>query len=88
MNGGEFAATTGGAVMAFGVGLAFAVVTINMYLAFGLGAPISVVSPIVRLAGLLLVSVIGVAALGEPITLRYVIGVVMSVTGVVLIVFR
>jgi drug/metabolite transporter (DMT)-like permease len=61
-------------------------VTIALYGAFKAGAPISVASPLIRLAGLLVASVVGVLFWKEGISLRYVIGMALSVAGIFLIV--
>ena len=71
---------------AVGVGVAFTLVTIALYGAFRVGAPISVASPLIRLAGLLVASVVGVLFWKEGISVRYVIGMVLSVIGIFLIV--
>lgn len=73
-------------VFAVGVGIAFTLVTIAMYAVFRAGAPISMASPLVRLAGLLVASVVGVLFWKEGISLRYVIGMALSVAGIFLIV--
>lgn len=73
---------------AVGVGLAFMTVTVGLYLTFGAGAPISVASPVIRLGGLLLVSVAGVVLLREPFTWRYLLGLCLAVTGLALILTR
>lgn len=74
------------AVSAVGVGVAFTLVTIGLYAAFRAGAPISVASPLIRLAGLVVASVVGVLFWKEAISARYVLGVVLSVVGIVLII--
>src|SRR5688500_16941330 len=74
------------AVFAVGVGVAFTLVTIALYGAFRVGAPISMASPLIRLAGLLIASVVGVLFWKEGISVRYVIGMALSVIGIFLIV--
>lgn len=74
------------AIFAVGVGVAFTLVTIALYGAFKAGAPISVASPLIRLAGLLIASAIGVVFWKEGISLRYAVGMILSVAGIVLIV--
>jgi uncharacterized membrane protein len=73
-------------MFAVGVGVAFTLVTIALYGAFRAGAPISVASPLIRLAGLLIASVVGVVFWKEGISTRYVLGMVLSVAGLYLIV--
>ncbi|HBY99093.1 MAG: hypothetical protein M5U01_42115 [Ardenticatenaceae bacterium] len=77
-----------GLAAGIGVGLAFTGVTIGLYLTFGAGAPVSVASPVIRLGGLLLVSVAGLAILHEPFSWRYLLGVMLAVSGLVLILTR
>lgn len=78
----------GGIAAAIGVGLAFTLVTIGLYLTFGAGAPVSVASPVIRLAGLLIVSLAGLVLLDEPFNVRYLAGVLLAVSGVGLILTR
>jgi transporter family protein len=77
-----------GILAAAGVGVAFSTVTIGLYITFGAGAPISLVSPIVRLGGLLIASIAGILLLHEPLTIRYIIGMVLAFSGVALIITR
>ena len=77
-----------GILAAAGVGVAFSAVTIGLYITFGAGAPISLVSPIVRLVGLLIASIAGILLLHEPLTIRYIIGMVLAFIGVALIITR
>ena len=71
-----------------GVGVAFSLVTLGLYTTFGAGAPISLASPVIRLAGLLLASIAGLALLQEPLTWRYVVGVGLACSGIYLILTR
>ena len=73
---------------AVGVGVAFSAVTVGLYATFGAGAPISLAAPTIRLGGLLLASAAGVVLLREPLTARYVVGVLLAVGGMYLIVTR
>jgi transporter family protein len=73
---------------AVGVGVAFSLVTVGLYLTFGAGAPISLASPFIRICGLLLASTAGLVLLREPLTWRYVIGMVLACSGVYLIITR
>lgn len=81
-------AQTSGFLAAIGVGLAFSAATLLIYLTFGAGAPISLASPTIRLGALLLASLIGLTFFGEPLTWRYVVGVVLAVSGIYLIITR
>jgi drug/metabolite transporter (DMT)-like permease len=77
-----------GILAALGVGLAFSAVTSGLYITFGAGAPISLASPLIRLGGLLLASLAGILLLGEPLTFRYIAGVLFAVLGIYLIITR
>ena len=81
-------AQTSGILAALGVGVAFSAVTLGLYATFGAGAPISVASPFIRLGGLLLASLAGLVLLQEPLSWRYVIGMLLACSGVYLIVTR
>jgi uncharacterized membrane protein len=72
---------------AFLVGLAFSGVTILLYITLT-QVQVSVGSPVIRLTAIVLASLLGIVALREPVTWRYVLGVVLAVAGVGLIVFR
>jgi drug/metabolite transporter (DMT)-like permease len=71
-----------------GVGIVFSFVTLGLYATFGAGAPISVASPAIRLGGLVLVSLVGLTFLQEPLTWRYIVGMLMACGGIYLIITR
>ena len=77
-----------GIIASLGVGLAFSLVTVGLYASFSAGAPISIASPVIRLIGLLLASLAGLALLDEPLTPRYVLGLLLAGGGVYLIITR
>lgn len=77
-----------GVAYALGVGLTFTMVTIAMYAAFNAGAPISLASPLIRLGGLIVASVVGVLLWKEPANARYIIGVALSTIGIILMMTR
>jgi len=87
-NVGEAAITTKGVVFATGVGVMFATVTFCMYAAFRAGAPISLASPVIRLGGLLVAILAGVVLWKEPLTLRYVMGLMLVFAGIFLMLKR
>jgi len=86
--GGLERATTIGIVYAFGVAIAFSAVAVSLYAAFRAGAPLSIASPLVRLSGVIVASLVGVLAWNEPVTPRYLMGLLFAITGVYLIVTR
>jgi bacterial/archaeal transporter family protein len=70
-----------------GVGLAFSGVTILLYLTFA-RVNVSIGSPVIRIVGIILASLLGILLLRESVTWRYALGVVLAIAGVVLIIFR
>lgn len=86
--GGMEAASAAGIFYAIGVGVGFSIVTVALYGAFRAGAPLSVTSPLVRISGLVVASLCGVLLWREPVTLRYVLGLSLSIAGAYLIVTR
>jgi transporter family protein len=77
-----------GILAALGVGIVFSFVTLGLYATFGAGAPISLASPAIRLGGLVLVSLVGLTFFREPLTWRYVIGMLLACGGIYLIITR
>lgn len=77
-----------GILYAIGVGLSFSAVTVGLYLTFGAGARISVASPLIRLGGLVLASLVGFVILREPFSLRYAGGMLLIFVGLYLLVVR
>lgn len=75
-------------VLALCVGVMFTLVTFCMYAAFRTGAPISLASPLIRLGGLIIASIAGVVLWHEPITTRYILGVILACAGLVLMITR
>jgi drug/metabolite transporter (DMT)-like permease len=81
-------AQTVGVLSATGVGVSFSLVTICLYLTFGAGAPVSLGAPLIRLGGLIIVSLAGLIIFHEPLTWRYAIGMILAISGVYLIITR
>lgn len=81
-------AQTSGIVAAVAVGVAFSFVTLGLYASFGAGAPISVASPLIRVGGLLLASLVGLLWLQEPFSWRYGLGMLLALSGIYLIITR
>jgi drug/metabolite transporter (DMT)-like permease len=79
--------TQSGLLYSLGVGVAFSVVTLLLYVTFA-RVSVSLGSPIIRVMGILLASLFGILLLHEPFTWRYLIGLILTVAGVALIVFR
>jgi uncharacterized membrane protein len=79
--------TQPGLLYSLAVGLAFSAVTTLLYLTFA-RVDVSIGSPTIRLTGILLASLLGILLLHEPFTWRYLIGLILTVAGVALVVFR
>jgi len=76
-----------GLLYSIAVGIAFSSVTILLYLTFA-RVEVSIGSPTIRVMGILLASMLGILLLHEPFTWRYLFGMILTVVGVALIVFR
>ena len=79
--------TQQGLLYSLAVGIAFSVVTLLLYLTFA-RISVSIGSPTIRVMGILIASMFGIILLHEPITWRYLLGLLLTVAGVALIVFR
>ena len=79
--------TQQGLLYSLAVGIAFSVVTLLLYLTFA-HISVSIGSPTIRVMGILLASIFGILLLHEPFTWRYLFGLILTVAGVALIVFR
>lgn len=88
VNGVVLRAEAWGVVAALGVGVCFSAVTVGLYLTFTAAAPISVASPMIRLGGLLLASMVGLVLFGEIFTWRYAVGVILACVGIYLMITR
>jgi uncharacterized membrane protein len=79
--------TRQGLLYSLAVGVAFSCVTFLLYVTFA-RVNVSLGSPTIRITGILLASLLGILLLREPFTWRYLIGLILTVAGVMLIVFR
>ena len=79
--------TPQGLLYSLAVGVAFSIVTLLLYLTFA-HVEVSIGSPTIRLTGILIASLLGILLLHEPFTWRYLAGLILTVAGVALIVFR
>jgi len=79
--------TQQGLLYSLAVGIAFSIVTLLLYLTFA-RISVSVGSPTIRVTGILLASMLGILLLHEPFTWRYLIGLILTIAGVGLVVFR
>lgn len=79
--------TQQGLLYSLAVGIAFSVVTLLLYLTFA-RISVSIGSPTIRVMGILIASLFGILLLHEPVTWRYLIGLILTIAGVSLIVLR
>jgi uncharacterized membrane protein len=79
--------TQQGLFYSLAVGIAFSAVTLLLYITFA-RVNVSVGSPTIRVLGILIASLLGILLLHEPFTWRYLFGLILTVAGVALIVFR
>jgi uncharacterized membrane protein len=79
--------TRTGLLYSLAVGLAFSIVTMLLYLTF-VHVSVSLGSPTIRIMGIVFASLLGILFLHEPLTWRYVLGVILTIAGVTLIVLR
>jgi uncharacterized membrane protein len=79
--------TRTGLLYSIAVGVAFSAVTILLYLTFA-RVSVSLGSPTIRVMGIVIASLLGILILQEPITWRYVLGLILTIAGVALIVQR
>jgi bacterial/archaeal transporter family protein len=79
--------TRSGLLYSIAVGVAFSVVTMLLYITFT-RVSVSLGSPTIRVIGILIASLFGILLLHEPFTWRYLIGLILTVSGVALIVLR
>ena len=79
--------TRQGLLYALAVGVAFSGVTLLLYVTFG-RVSVSLGSPTIRVMGILFASLLGILLLHEPFTWRYLMGLILTIAGVALIVFR
>jgi uncharacterized membrane protein len=79
--------TQQGLLYSLAVGVAFSTVTILLYLTFA-RVSVSLGSPTIRVMSILIASMLGILLLHEPFTWRYLFGLILTVAGVALIVFR
>jgi uncharacterized membrane protein len=79
--------TQQGLLYSLAVGIAFSAVTLLLYLTFA-RISVSIGSPTIRVTAILLASMLGILLLHEPFTWRYLIGLILTIAGVALVVFR
>ena len=86
--GEEFSYTREGVIFAMLMGIAFSAVVVFLNLTFASGVNLSVGTPVIRLAGIMIASLLGILVFGEPISWRYVFGFGLAIAGLYFIITR
>ena len=76
-----------GIVTGLGVGVAFACVTFGLYATFA-QLPVSVASPLIRVGGIVVVSLIGIMLFRERTSPLYLFGMILTLSGLSLLVLH
>lgn len=84
----EILFTKDGAVASILAGLSIGVGTITLLKMFSLGTNISLGSPVVRIGTVVLTTLIGVFLLKESLGIRQIVGLILSIIGLGLVVFK
>ena len=82
---GRLEVTPTGVAWSVATGLCFGAFTGLLFVVFTTGANLSVAVPVIRMGGVVIVSALGVALLGEQLTPRHVIGLCLTLLGVYLL---
>jgi uncharacterized membrane protein len=84
----EMQVTRGGIIASALTGIFFSLVVIFLSLTFASGGNLSIASPAIRLSALVLASFLGILILGEVVSLRWVLGVLLTFAGIYFIITR
>ncbi|HJR79392.1 MAG TPA: hypothetical protein VJ821_04915, partial [Anaerolineales bacterium] len=87
LTGQPLLVTQTGLLYSLAVGVAFSLVTMLLYVTFA-HISVSLGSPTIRVLGIVIASLLGILILNEPFTWRYALGVILTISGVALIVLR
>ncbi len=86
--GEDFTFTREGVFFAVLMGIAFSLVVVFLNLTFASGVNLSVGTPVIRMAGIMLASALGILVFGEAISLRYLFGFALALLGIFFIVTK
>ena len=86
--GEEFLINRDGILPAVLAGIAFSLVVVFLSLTFAAGVNLSIGTPAIRTLGIVLAATLGIVVFNEGISLRYVLGFALSLSGIYLIVTR
>jgi len=86
--GEEVTYTREGIFFAVLMGIAFSLVVVFLNLTFASGVNLSLGTPVIRLAGIMLASTLGILFFQETISLRYLLGFGLAVLGIYFIVTK
>ena len=76
-----------GIITGLGVGVAFACVTFGLYATFA-QLPVSVASPLIRVGGIVVVSLIGILLFREKTSPLYFFGMILTLSGLSLLILH
>jgi uncharacterized membrane protein len=79
--GEEITFTREGIFFAMLMGIAFSAVVVFLNMTFASGVNLSVGTPVIRTAGIMVASVLGILVFGEQISWRYLFGFALTVAG-------
>jgi drug/metabolite transporter (DMT)-like permease len=86
--GEEITFTREGLVFAMLMGIAFSSVVVFLNMTFASGVNLSVGTPVIRTAGIMVASILGIIVFGEEVSWRYIFGFALTVAGLYFIVTR
>lgn len=86
--GEDITYTREGIFFAVLMGIAFSLVVIFLNLTFASGVNLSVGTPVIRMAGIMLASTLGILFFQEVISLRYLIGFALALLGIYFIITK
>jgi drug/metabolite transporter (DMT)-like permease len=86
--GEEITFTREGLVFAMLMGIAFSSVVVFLNMTFASGVNLSVGTPVIRTAGIMVASILGILVFGEQVSWRYIFGFALTVAGLYFIVTR
>lgn len=88
ISGKEILMTRNGIIYSITAGIFIGIGTITFIKMFATGTNLSLGTPLVRIGTVILATLVGVMVLRESLTIRQVLGLAISVIGLVLVVFK
>jgi drug/metabolite transporter (DMT)-like permease len=88
VRGEDITVTRDGVIFAFLTGIAFSLVVVFLNLTFASGVNLSLGTPVIRMAGIIIASALGILVFGEQVSLRYFLGFGLALLGIYFIVTK